>query len=38
MPTKAAMAHSAAPMRMLMNGPWAVSMTPKTTSTRVPPT
>ena len=27
-----------APVFMLMNGPWAVSMTPKTTSTSVPPT
>ena len=27
-----------APVFMVMNGPWAVSMTPKTTSTRVPPT
>src|SRR5438552_1433787 len=37
-PTAVAMAHSAAPMRMLMNGPCAVSITPKTTSTSVPPT
>ena len=33
-----AMAHSAAPTVMLINGPCAVNMTPKTTSTRMPPT
>ena len=37
-PTTIDMAHSAALVRRLMNGPCAVSMTPKTTRTRVPPT
>ena len=33
-----AMNHSAALVFMVINGPWAVSMTPKTTRTSVPPT
>src|SRR5436190_1501724 len=37
-PTTAETAHSALLVFMVMNGPCAVSMTPNTTSTRVPPT
>ena len=38
MPTIVEITHSAAPVFMLMNGPCAVSITPNTTSTSVPPT
>ena len=38
MPTTVATPHSPAPALIVRNGPCAVSMTPKTTSTSVPPT